>query len=83
MPRVCAWSLPAGANPCCGAAGSAFLLPQRVARFEEFLARFSAATGLDTGTVGRISPPWTYQLLALLCGLFLLGEGLWAVALLA
>jgi hypothetical protein len=24
--------------------------------------------------VGRISPPWTYRLLALLCGLLLAGE---------
>jgi len=29
--------------------------------------------------VGRISPAWTYRLLALLCGLMLLGEALVAV----
>lgn len=54
--------------------GGAFLLPQRVERFEAFLARFSAASGLDTRAVGRISPPWTYRLLAGLCALMLTGE---------
>ena len=54
--------------------GSAYLLPQRVQAFEDFLSRFSQASGLDTSSIGRISPPWTYQLLALLCGVFLGGE---------
>ena len=54
--------------------GSAYLLPQRVQAFEEFLSRFSQASGLDTSTIGRISPPWTYQLLAVLCGALLGGE---------
>ena len=60
--------------------GSAYLLPQRVQGFEPFLGRFSQATGLDTSSIGRISPAWTYQLLAALCALMLLGElagGLW------
>ena len=57
--------------------GSAYLLPQRVQAFEDFLSRFSQASGLDTSSIGRISPPWTYQLLALLCGLFLSGELAW------
>jgi hypothetical protein len=64
--------------------GSAYLLPQRVAAFEEFLTHFSQETGLDTSSIGRISPPWTYQLLALLSGLLLLGElvwGLWSLGL--
>ena len=55
-------------------AGGAYLLPQRVARFEAFLKRFSALSGLDTAAVSRISPPWTYQVLALCCGLMLTGE---------
>ena len=54
--------------------GGAYLLPQRVARFPRFLERFEAATGIGTAEVGRISPPWTYQLLALLAGLMLAGE---------
>jgi hypothetical protein len=54
--------------------GSAYLLPQRVQAFEDFLSRFSQASGLDTSSIGRISPPWTYQLLAVLCGVFLGGE---------
>jgi hypothetical protein len=54
--------------------GSAYLLPQRVDRFEDFLARLGDYSGLDTGTIGRISPPWTYRLLALLSVLMLSGE---------
>lgn len=60
--------------------GSAYLLPQRVERFEEFLSRFSRHSGLETGAIGRISPPWTYRLLALLSGLMVSVElivGLW------
>jgi len=55
-------------------AGAAFLLPQRIVRFDDFLVRFSASTGVDTGAVGRLTPAWTYQLLALLSGLLLVGE---------
>ena len=54
--------------------GGAFLLPQRVERFGDFLERFGACSGLDLAAVGRISPPWTYQLLAILCALMLGGE---------
>lgn len=57
------------------AAGSqAYLLPQRVAHFDDFLARFQSASGADTAAVGRISPPWTYRLLAALSGSLLAGE---------
>lgn len=59
--------------------GSAYLLPQRVQAFEDFLSRFSQATGLDTNSIGRISPPWTYQLLAAICGIMLAAEALWLV----
>ncbi|MEB3323128.1 MAG: hypothetical protein VKI81_09935 [Synechococcaceae cyanobacterium] len=52
----------------------AFLLPQRVARFEDFLQRFAAATGIDTTAIGRISPPWTYRLLGVLALALLLAE---------
>ncbi len=54
--------------------GGAWLLPQRVSHFEDFLKRFSAATGLNTSEIGRISPPWTYRLLALLSATLLAGE---------
>jgi hypothetical protein len=50
------------------------LLPQRLARFSDFLAQLQHYSGLDTGAIGRISPPWTYQLLAGLTALMLLGE---------
>ncbi|MCP9927652.1 hypothetical protein [Cyanobium sp. CH-040] len=59
-----------------------FLLPQRVARFEAFLERLSRETGLDTSGIGRISPPWTYRLLATLSALMLAGELGWGLTLL-
>ena len=52
----------------------AYLLPQRVARFEEFLVLFSRSSGIDTSEVIRITPPWTYRLLAVLSGILLGGE---------
>ena len=55
--------------------GIAYLLPQRVANFEAFLSRFQQASGIDTSNVVRITPPWTYQLLAVLSGALLVGEG--------
>ena len=54
--------------------GVAHLLPQRVARFEDFLARFSHFSGVDTGAVTRLTPPWTYRLLAVLAVTLLVGE---------
>jgi len=62
-----------------GEDGSAYLLPQRVAAFEQFLGRFSQETGINTSSIGRISPPWTYQLLAGLSAAMLLGELAWAL----
>jgi hypothetical protein len=53
----------------------AYLLPQRVERFDDFLARFSALSGVNTSPVARITPPWTYQLLAVMSVGLLLGEG--------
>ena len=62
--------------------GSAYLLPQRVQAFDDFLSRFSQHTGLPTGSIGRISPAWTYQLLAVLSASLLLAElaAGWALA---
>lgn len=54
--------------------GGAYLLPQRVDRFAQFLSAFARHSGLDLASVQRISPPWTYQLLAVLSGLMLAGE---------
>ena len=51
-----------------------YLLPQRLARFADFLAQLQHYSGLDTKAIGRISPPWTYQLLAGLTALMLVGE---------
>jgi hypothetical protein len=58
----------------------AWLLPQRIAGFEEFLERFKQESGLDISGIGRISPPWTYQLLAGLTGLMVLGELAWGIS---
>jgi hypothetical protein len=65
-----------------GEDGSAWLLPQRVARFDDFLSRFASASGLPVEGIGRISPPWTYQLLAVLSGLMLALELAWAAGIL-
>ncbi len=63
--------------------GSAYLLPQRVAAFDDFLGHFGRGTGLDVSAIGRISPPWTYQLLAVLSGAMLVGEVAWGISALA
>ena len=52
----------------------AYLLPQRVAGFEDFLKQFTRGTGIRTEGIERITPPWTYRLLAVLSGLLLGGE---------
>ena len=62
-----------------GVDGSAYLLPQRVAAFDQFLGRFSQETGINTSSIGRISPPWTYQLLAALSAAMLVGELVWSL----
>lgn len=59
--------------------GGAYLLPQRVARFDDFLAQVASRSGLDLSSVGRISPPWTYQLLAVICWLLLAAETAWLI----
>jgi hypothetical protein len=51
-----------------------YLLPQRVARFPDFLARFELARGLPTAEIGRLTPPWTYWTLATLSVMLLAGE---------
>lgn len=64
------------ADPSGAATGqvTAYLLPQRLEKFDAFLASFSRYTGLSTAQVGRLTPPWTYQLLAILSILLLAGE---------
>ena len=39
------------------------LLPQRLEQFDRFLSVIEQRTGLQTGTIQRLTPPWTYQLL--------------------
>jgi hypothetical protein len=64
----------AGAPHASSQEPQSYLLPQRVERFEEFLTHFSALSGVPTDSVIRISPAWTYQLLAVMSLVMLLGE---------
>lgn len=50
------------------------LLPQRLERFDQFLTIVQDRTGIDTSRIGRLTPPWTYQLLAALAVLMLASE---------
>ena len=50
------------------------LLPQRLESFPDFLGLVEQHTNLDTSTIGRLTPPWTYQLLAGLAVSMLIGE---------
>ena len=50
------------------------LLPQRIERFERFLELLAANTSVSTKDIGRLTPPWTYQLLAGLAVLMIAGE---------
>ena len=50
------------------------LLPQRIERFDHFLRLLSERTLVSTAGIGRLTPPWTYQLLAVLAGLMLVVE---------
>jgi hypothetical protein len=63
-----------GAIPETPGTQRSYLLPQRVERFDAFLARFRALSGVSTEGVSRISPPWTYQVLAVMTTLLLVGE---------
>ena len=53
---------------------SAYLLPQRVEKFSEFLSTFTAFSGISTDAVARINPAWNYQLLAVMSGVMIVGE---------
>ena len=51
------------------------LLPQRLEHFDRFLDLIQSRSSLRTTGIGRLTPPWTYQLLAALAALMLVGEG--------
>ena len=57
------------------------LLPQRIERFDRFLELLAANTKGSTQGIGRLTPPWTYQLLAGLAVVMIAGELLASVAL--
>ena len=50
------------------------LLPQRLERFDQFLQVVEDRTGIETSGIGRLTPPWTYQLLAALALSMLIAE---------
>ena len=56
------------------------LLPQRIERFDRFLELLAANTNVSTQGIGRLTPPWTYQLLAGLAVLMIAGELLTSLA---
>jgi len=50
------------------------LLPQRIERFDLFLKVLNERSAISTKGIGRLTPPWTYQLLASLAALMVVGE---------
>jgi len=56
------------------------LLPQRIERFDQFLTILRRETNVSTAGIGRLTPPWTYQLLASLALLMIIAELSTAVA---
>ena len=50
------------------------LLPQRIERFDRFLQLLQSNSDVAVTGIGRLTPPWTYQVLACLSGLMLIGE---------
>ncbi len=57
------------------------LLPQRIERFDRFLHILQTNSGVSTSGIGRLTPPWTYQLLAGLAVVMISGELLTFLAL--
>lgn len=56
------------------------LLPQRIERFDQFLGTLNERSSISTKGIGRLTPPWTYQVLAVLSVLMVSGELSMAVA---
>ena len=56
------------------------LLPQRIERFDRFLAVLSERSTVSTAGIGRLTPPWTYQVLLGLALLMVLAELAGAIA---
>ena len=57
------------------------LLPQRIERFDRFLELLAANTPVSTKGIGRLTPPWMYQLLAGLAVLMIAVELVTSLAL--
>ena len=50
------------------------LLPQRIERFDQFLTLLQERGAVNTQGIGRLTPPWTYQLLAVLAVFMVVAE---------
>ena len=50
------------------------LLPQRIERFDRFLTLLQERGAVNTQGIGRLTPPWTYQLLAVLAVSMVMAE---------
>ena len=50
------------------------LLPQRIERFDRFLTLLQERGAVNTQGIGRLTPPWTYQLLAVLAVFMVMAE---------
>jgi len=50
------------------------LLPQRIERFDRFLKLLQERSVVNTQGIGRLTPPWTYQLLAVMAVLMVMAE---------
>ena len=56
------------------------LLPQRLENFDRFLAIVQQRTGINTTSIRRLTPPWTYRLLFSLAIIMLVTETVVVVA---
>ena len=50
------------------------LLPQRIERFDLFLSVLNKRAFISTKGIGRLTPPWTYQVLASIAALMVIAE---------
>ncbi|BBL86555.1 hypothetical protein PMYN1_Chma750 (chromatophore) [Paulinella micropora] len=52
----------------------AYLLPQRITRFDKFINHFKEMSGIEFVSVNKLTPAWTYELLATLSSLIIIAE---------
>ncbi|HRD41634.1 MAG TPA: hypothetical protein PLI52_02575, partial [Prochlorococcaceae cyanobacterium AMR_MDS_5431] len=52
----------------------AYLLPQRITRFDKFINHFKEMSGIEFISANKLTPAWTYELLAILSSLIIIVE---------